>query len=115
MVVVGAADPVGLSRLARALVDVSDLLDGRVPHVVVNRMRASLGWSDKDVAGMVRGFADVASLHFLPDDRAAVDLVLVSGRLLLEAGEGALTPGAGGGRRRAGVPPWQECQDENSR
>ncbi len=95
VVVVGAADPVGLSRLARALVEVHDLLDGRVPHVVVNRMRPSLGWSDKDVAGMVRGFADVASLHFLPDDRAAVDRALVSGRLLLESGEGALTRALG--------------------
>jgi MinD-like ATPase involved in chromosome partitioning or flagellar assembly len=95
VLVVGAADPVGLSRLARALVEVRDLLDGRAPHVVVNRMRPSLGWSDKDVAGMVRGFADIASLHFLPDDRAAVDKALVSGRLLLEAGEGALTRALG--------------------
>lgn len=95
VVVVGAADPVGLSRLARALVEVQDLLDGRAPHVVVNRMRASLGWSEKDVAGMVAGFTDLASLHFLPDDRAAVDRALVSGRMLLEAGDGALTRALG--------------------
>ncbi len=95
VVVVGAADPVGLSRLARALVEVHELLDGRVPHVVVNRMRPSLGWKESDVAGMVAGFADVASLHFLPDDRAAVDRALVSGRQLLEAGEGALTRALG--------------------
>ncbi len=95
VVVVGAADPVGLSRLARSLVEVHELLDGRAPHVVVNRMRPSLGWSERDVAGMVGGFADVASLHFLPDDRAAVDRALVSGRLLLEAGDGALTRALG--------------------
>ena len=42
-----------------------------------------LGWSERDIVGMVEGFARLAGVHFLPDDRAA-------GR-----------PGAGG-RRTAG-------------
>jgi hypothetical protein len=59
--------------------------------VVVNRMRASLGWSESDVAGTVRGFGSVAGLHFLPEDRAAVDRAMVAGRTLAEGGESALT------------------------
>lgn len=90
IVVVGAADPVGLSRLARALVELRDLTAGAAVRVVVNRMRPSLGWSEKEIAGMVEGFARVTGLHFLPDDQAAADRALVSGRNLVEAGDSAL-------------------------
>jgi MinD-like ATPase involved in chromosome partitioning or flagellar assembly len=90
VLVVGAADPVGLSRLARALVDVREHT-GAVPvRVVVNRMRPSLGWSEKDIAGMVGGFARLSGLHFLPDDRPAVDRALVTGRTLVESGDSPL-------------------------
>jgi MinD-like ATPase involved in chromosome partitioning or flagellar assembly len=91
VVVVGTADPVGLSRLARGLVDLREAVGPAPVHVVVNRMRPSLGWSEKDVAGMVAGFGRLASLHFLPDDRTAVDRALVAGRTLLEAGDSPLT------------------------
>lgn len=91
VVVVGSADPVGLSRLARGLVELRDLTDGRPVHVVVNRMRPSLGWSERDVAGMVTGFARVEGLHFLPDDQATVDRALVAGRTLVEAGDSPLS------------------------
>jgi MinD-like ATPase involved in chromosome partitioning or flagellar assembly len=90
IVVVGAADPVGLSRLARALVELRDLTGGAAVRVVVNRMRPSLGWSEKEIAGMVEGFARVTGLHFLPDDQAAADRALVSGRNLVEAGDSGL-------------------------
>ena len=93
LVVVGAADPVGLSRLARGLVELHEHTEGRPVQVVVNRMRPSLGWSEADVAQMVAGFATVAGLHFLADDRAAVDRALVTGRTLLEGGESPLTRG----------------------
>ena len=69
LVVVGSADPVGLSRLARALVDVRELTGGSPTRVVVNRMRPSLGWSENDIAGMVSGFTRSSDLHFLPEDR----------------------------------------------
>ncbi len=91
IVVVGSADPMGLSRLARALVDVRELTGGAPTRVVVNRMRPTLGWSEKDVASMVTGFARISGLHFLPEDRVAVDRALVSGRMLVETGESALT------------------------
>jgi hypothetical protein len=58
-------------------------------------MRPSLGWSERDIAGMVTGFARVAGLHFLPDDQAAVDRALVAGRTLVEVGETPLSRAIG--------------------
>ena len=106
VVVVGAADPVGLSRLARGLVDLREVLGDRPVHVVVNRMRPTLGWSEKEVAGMVAGFARLAGLAFLPDDRTSVDRALVAGRTLVESGESALTKAVASlvAGLRAGVP-----------
>ena len=96
IVVVGAADPVGLARLARGLVDLRERA-GQIPvRVVVNRMRGSIGWSEKEIAGMVEGFSRVSSLHFLPEDRAAVDRALVSGRPLGEVGDSPLVQAMAG-------------------
>ena len=82
---VGTADPVGLSRLARGLVELRETV-GPVPtRLVVNRMRPTLGWSEHDVASMVSGFARPVGLHFLPEDREAVDRALVTGRTLTES------------------------------
>lgn len=124
VVVVGGADPVGLSRLARALVELRDLTTGRPVHVVVNRMRATLGWSERDIAGMVAGFARVAGLHFLPEDQATADRALVSGRTLVEVGDSplgrafarladALSPGASAGA--SADPRAAVAQAANSR
>ncbi|MGD9961060.1 AAA family ATPase [Nocardioides sp.] len=90
IVVVGAADPVGLSRLARGLVELKEVTRGGPVRVVINRMRSSLGWSEADIAGMVTGFSRVSGLHFLPDDRIGVDRALIAGRTLVEAGDSAL-------------------------
>lgn len=90
IVVVGSADPVGLSRLARALVELRDLTGAVAVRVVVNRMRPTLGWSEKEIAGMVEGFTRVTGLHFLPEDQEATDRALVSGRSLVEVGDSAL-------------------------
>ena len=91
VVVVGGADPVGLSRLARALVELRELDSGRAVHVVVNRMRPTLGWSERDIAEMVTGFARIAGLHFLPEDQVTTDRALVAGRTLPEVGDSHLT------------------------
>ena len=90
VVVVGAADPVGLARLARGLVDLRDRAGGVPVRVVVNRMRGSIGWSEKEIAGMVEGFSRVAGLHFLPEDRAGLDRALVSGSPVAGVGDSAL-------------------------
>lgn len=96
ILVVGSADPLGLSRLARGLVDLRELHLGTPLRVVVNRMRPSLGWSSKDIAGMVEGFARISGLHFLPDDQPAVDRALVAGRTLVESGDSSLGRELGG-------------------
>ena len=90
---VGAADPGGLTRLARGLVDLRERSGGVPVRVVVNRMRGSIGWSEKDIAGMVEGFSRVAGLHFLPEDRTATDRALVAGRPLAGGGDSSLVRG----------------------
>lgn len=95
IVVVGAADPVGLSRLARGLVDLREITGGAPVRVVVNRMRSSLGWSEREIAGMVEGFSRVSGLHFLPHDQVATDRALVAGRSLVEDGDGGLVRALG--------------------
>jgi len=84
VVVVGTADPVGLSRLARALVDVRDRHPVTPLRVVVNRMRPTLGWTERDVGQMLSDFTRPVGLHFLPEDRATADRALVTGRSLFE-------------------------------
>ena len=90
VVVVGAADPVGLARLARGLVELRDLAPATPLHVVVNRTRPSLGWSEREVAGMVEGFVGPVDTRFLPEDRSGADRALMAGRSLVESGESAL-------------------------
>lgn len=97
ILVVGSADPVGLTRLARALVDLRERRSGAAVRVVVNRMRASLGWSERDIVGMVEGFSRLAAVHFLPDDRATADRALVTGTSVTDLGDTPL------GRAVAGV------------
>jgi MinD-like ATPase involved in chromosome partitioning or flagellar assembly len=93
VVVVGAADPVGLSRLARGLVDLHDLVPAASVTVVVNRTRPSLGWSEREIHAMVEGFLRARGVHFVPDDRAAADRALMAGRSLVESGDSALRRG----------------------
>ncbi|HEY6934573.1 MAG TPA: chromosome partitioning protein [Marmoricola sp.] len=90
VVVVGAADPVGLSRLARGLMELRERAAPQRIRVVVNRMRETLGWRERDVLGMVEGYGAPVGVHLLPDDRASVDRALVSGRTLPESGDGPL-------------------------
>jgi MinD-like ATPase involved in chromosome partitioning or flagellar assembly len=90
IVVVGAAEPTGLSRLARGLVELRDVA-GAVPvRVVVNRMRPTLGWRERDIVGMVEGYARPVGVHFLPEDRTTLDRALVTGRSLTELGDSRL-------------------------
>ena len=90
VVVVGAADPVGLARLARGLVELRDVAPRVRPRVVVNRTRPTLGWSDREIHAMVEGFVAPLGMHFLPDDRPAADRALMAGRSLSECGESPL-------------------------
>lgn len=90
VVVVASADPVGLTRLARSLLDLGEVRPAGPDVVVVNRMRPGLGWSERDVVDMVARVAPYAAVRFLPEDRAAADRALVGGRTLLEGPDGPL-------------------------
>ena len=90
LVVVGAADPVGLARLARGLVELLDVVPAATTRLVVNRVRPSRGWGEREVRTMVEGLVTPASIHFLPDDPAAADRALVAGRTLLDLGSSPL-------------------------
>ena len=119
IVVVGTADPVGLSRLARALVDLREVHPTTPTRVVVNRMRPTIGWTERDVTQMLADFARPVALHFLPEDRTTVDRALVTGRGVLETDASSplslavlrladeVTGAAGVRRRTAGTSrPW---------
>ena len=84
VVVVGTADPVGLGRLARALVDLREGDQAASVRVVVNRMRPTIGWSEREVTQLLADYVRPVELAFLPEDRSTVDRALVSGRSLLE-------------------------------
>jgi len=93
VVVVGSADPVGLARLARALVELLETVSGCTLRIAVNRARPSLGWGEHEVRAMIEGFVTPSSVHFLPDDRTAADRAMVSGKSLVELGDSALRRG----------------------
>ncbi|MGL5827097.1 MAG: AAA family ATPase [Nocardioides sp.] len=86
--VVGSADPVGLARLVRALTELREFTGGQPVRVVVNRMRSTLGWSEREISGMVEGFVSVRGVYFLPEDRTCVDQALMAGGTFTD---GALT------------------------
>ena len=82
---VGAADPVGLARLCRGLLDLTEVVPGVSVRVLVNRMRPTLGWTEREVAAMVSRFTGWEPVGFLPADPQGCDRALVQGRLLCEA------------------------------
>ena len=96
VVVVGSADPVGLSRLARGIVELGEVVAPASVRVVVNRMRPTLGWAERDIAGMLGGIVPRDRIRFLPDDRATVDRALLAGRTLLELGDSGLARAVAG-------------------
>jgi Flp pilus assembly CpaE family ATPase len=85
VIAVGAADPVGLARLTRGLVELTEAVPGVALRVVVNRMRPSLGWTESEVGTTITRFTGCRRLSFLPADPEACDRALVSGRLLHES------------------------------
>lgn len=81
VIAVGKPDPVGLARLVRGVHELADVRRGTTPPVVViNMMRASLGWNERDVDAALRRLAGRAPASFLPFDQAGLDLALMSGR-----------------------------------
>lgn len=106
VVVVGAADPLGLSRLVRGVHELSVVVPEASPYVVLNRVRDSLGWSEADIMQTVARATGVATMRPLPDDRLACDKAILHGRTLTEvAPEARLTLALGRiAAELAGVP-----------
>lgn len=90
IVAVGSADPVGLARLARGLVDLAEVAPRTPVQVVVNRMRPSLGWNASDIVGMVEGYVRPRGVHLVPESRDQFDRAAVAGQTLVELGDSAV-------------------------
>jgi Flp pilus assembly CpaE family ATPase len=97
VVVVGAADPLGLLRLVHALDQLAEHAPAQAPVVVVNRLRESVVGTrpGQQVRDALARFAGVSAVQLLPDDPAGTDRALRLGRPLAEA--------AGSSRLRAAI------------
>ena len=84
ILVVGTADPLGLSRLARGVLDLRDAVPGADVSLVVNRVRAGLGWSHDEIGETVHRFTGLTPSFYLPEDRPAIDKTWLGGRSLVE-------------------------------
>lgn len=80
VVAVGRPDPVGLARLVRGLHDLAELTPGRTPTVVINMMRATLGWTEREVDATLRRLTGIVPTSYLPFDQSGLDSALMSGR-----------------------------------
>lgn len=91
VVVVGAADPIGLQRLVRGLAELAETVPGANVRVVVNGVRKGPVGSDPEgqVKDALRRYAGVEDVVCLPYDRASFDTALAQGRTLGEAAPGS--------------------------
>jgi len=83
---VGAADPIGVQRLVRAVDDLGDQLPEVSVDVVFNRVRRSVapGDPEAELAAALLRYSGRSPVWFLPDDRGAVDRSLATGKTLGE-------------------------------
>ena len=70
----------GLARLVRGLHDLSASLPACAPVVVINMMRPTLGWSEREVRATILRLTGIEPLVHLPHDPSSLDLAIVSGR-----------------------------------
>jgi Flp pilus assembly CpaE family ATPase len=85
LLVVGAADPIGLQRLVRAVQDLA-AVPSPSPVVVVNKVRASAVGSrpERRIAEALARFAGMDDLTYLPWDPATLDGAMFAGKALVE-------------------------------
>lgn len=90
LLLVGAADPVGLQRMVRAVQAVGQVASP-TPRPVVNRLRPGSVGPDprRRVAESMARFAGLEDITFLPDDQAGVDAAVLAGQTLAEAAAGS--------------------------
>ncbi|TDE96081.1 hypothetical protein EXU48_07545 [Occultella glacieicola] len=88
LVVVGAAEPIGVERLVQALLDVDDVAPAALARtVLVNRVRASAAGprAAASVREALARFAGVSDPVLVPDDRPMCDRALLAGTSWAEA------------------------------
>jgi Flp pilus assembly CpaE family ATPase len=90
IVVVGAADPIGLQRLVRALGELRDAEVGAPVWVVLNRVRPSVvpGDTAAELTAALERFAGRSPAALLPADARGLDAALVAGKVLAETDPG---------------------------
>ena len=84
VLVVGAADPLSLSRLIRGVSELKTVVPSAAPWIVVNKLRTSSGWSPDEVVSTVQKATGMHSVRVLPDDPASCSRALMYGRSLAE-------------------------------
>lgn len=85
VILVGTGDPLGLQRLVRAVNDLREVTTAPCT-LVVTRVRASAVGRDPkaQISDVLSRFAHVHAIHFVPEDRDAVDAALLAGATLSE-------------------------------
>jgi MinD-like ATPase involved in chromosome partitioning or flagellar assembly len=85
LLVVGAADPIGLQRLVRAVQDLA-AVPSPTPRIVVNRVRASAVGSrpERRIADALGRFAGMEDVTYLPWDQVTLDGAMFAGKSLAE-------------------------------
>ena len=85
---IGAADPVGVPRMVRALAELEDAVPQASPTVLMNKVRSSSVGRDpeRQLRDAWERYGPAPELKaFLPHDPRAADAALLGGSLLLEA------------------------------
>lgn len=87
VLVVGAADPIGMQRLVRALAELRDAEVAASPLVVLNKVRRGVvpGDPHAELAAALELFSGMRPAALLPYDRDSLDAALATGRSVGEA------------------------------
>jgi Flp pilus assembly CpaE family ATPase len=87
IVVVGAADPIGMQRLVRSLAELREAEVAAPIWVVLNKVRGGVvpGDAATELGAALRRFAGLAPAALLPFDPESLDAALATGRSLAEA------------------------------
>lgn len=75
--VVGAADPIGLTRLIRALDE--NLVPAQTTTIVINRLRSSLQWGEREISELLQRVVSRTPDHFVEFDQAQCDQAVLNG------------------------------------
>jgi MinD-like ATPase involved in chromosome partitioning or flagellar assembly len=91
VLVVGAADPVGMQRLVRGLTQLREAVPGALPRVVLNRVRRSAVGAEPEaqLAEALERYAGVRDPAYVPEDRESLDAALLQARSLHEVDAGS--------------------------